>query len=525
MSDRQKASGSLDGSSSSETKNESLLEKLVSLFMGGSDPEKEKRKLLREIGKELKKKKYKFYKPNSGEVEPAMAKFFYEIYKVIGPAQVMLENASSSSVLKSVIIDYSLSDDQIAIRDELSEENIRARAQEADTKTLAAELKDKLATFFAGFKGEKVREINGNYNLFLSFLQIVHFDYYFLLKKFDSGLPERDFNYNPKFDAINGEYVLDDLKDFLEILLVIDKDAQWDHLFEILKGYKNTEIVNRAAWKKALRSMYQAQRDGVFELIVKHLSKDPHYKTVSTPPDEKIVEEYLNKLKTQSELAIQKILQERQNKKIDKLLLEVFGTTAVSRTKNYTDKENLKFSKKMLGGYIYVKPINYIKAFLLDYFKRDIKTLIDLLLIRGKWSTNVNSQQLSDAFHAVMEISDQLIKFDDALGEEGELGQKIKAYMSKSNKDQNAVVSLRKVLKEINDEALGMIQGTAQNLIVIGKSLKMTLEDYEKKPHELILNWKELESYSEKEIKAYITEVYRKIYYFIQLLQYYVKKK
>ncbi len=525
MSDRQKASGSLDGSSSSEPQNENLLEKIISLFMGGSDPEKEKRKMLREIGKELKKKKYKYYKPKSGEALPAMAKFFYEIYKVIGPAQVMLENAGSSNVLKAIIIDHSLSDKQMEIRDELNEENIRERAQETDTKTLSSELKDKLATFFAGFKGEKVKEINGNYNLFLVFLQIIHFDYYFLLKKFDSGLPERDFNYNPKFDTINGEYVLDDLKDFLEVLVVIDKDAQWDELFDILKGYKNTEVVNRAAWKKLIRSMSQVQKDGVFDLIVKHLSKDPYYKTVSTPPDEKIVEEYLNKLKTQSEMAIQKILQERQNKKIDKLLHQVFGTTAIARTKNYTDKENLKFSKKMLGGYIYVKPINYIKAFLLDYFKRDIKTLMDLLLIRGKWSTNVNSQQLSDAFHSIMEISDQLLKFDESLGEEGERGQKLKAYMAKSSKDQNAVVSLRKVLKEINDEALGMIQGTAQNLIVIGKSLKLVLDDYEKKPHELILNWKEVEQYSEKDIKTHITEVYRKIYYFIQLLQFYVKKK
>lgn len=493
--------------------------------MGGNDPEKEKRKLLKEIAKELKKKKYKFYKPNSGEALPALAKFFYEIYKVIGPAQVMLENAGSSGVLKSVIIDHSLTEKQIELRDQLTEENIRARAKEADTKTLASELKDKLATFFAGFKGEKVQEINNNYNRFQVFLQIVHFDYYFLLKKFDSSLPERDFNYNTKFENINGEYVLEDLKDFLEVLAVIDKDSDWDGLFDILKNYKNTEVVNRTAWKKILRSIAQVQKEEVLELTVKHLSKDPYYKATSTPPDDKIVEEYLNKLKTQSEMAIQKILHERQNKKIDKLLNQVFGTTAVSRTKNYTDKENLKFSKKMLGGYIYVQPINYIKAFLLDYFKRDIKTLIDLLLIRGKWSTSVSSQQLSEAFHSVMEISDKLIQFDDSLGEEGERGQKIKLYMSKSSKDQNAVVSLRKVLKEINDEALGMIQSTAQNLITIGKSLKMVRDDYDKKPHELILNWKEVEQYSEQDMKALITEVYKKIYYFIQLLQFYVKKK
>ena len=223
-------------------------------------------------------------------------------------------------------------------------------------------------------------------------------------------------------------------------------------------------------------------------------------------------------------MTVQKILNERQNRKVDKLLKTIFGTTAISRMKNYTDKENLKFSKKMLGGFTYIKPLNYVKAFLLDYFKRDIKVVIDLLLIRGKWSTNLMSQQLSESFHAVMEVSDQLLKFDDSLAEDGERGARIKTYMARTEKDKNAMVSLKKVLKETNDEALDIIQTTAQNLITIGKGLKQVLEDYDKKPHELIINWKEIEQYSEKDVKTSITEIYKKIYYFIQLLQFYVKK-
>jgi hypothetical protein len=43
-------------------------------------------------------------------------------------------------------------------------------------------------------------------------VNFVNFDYYFLLKKFDSGIPERTFSYVPKFETIRGEYVLEDLK-------------------------------------------------------------------------------------------------------------------------------------------------------------------------------------------------------------------------------------------------------------------------------------------------------------------------
>jgi hypothetical protein len=508
----------------SEGEGGGFLEKILSLFLPGSDPEREKRRLLKDIARDLKKKKFKFYKPASKEALPALGKFFHDIYKVIGPAQVLLEHAAQSNVLKTIIIEYSLSEEIRTIRDELTEEAISARAGQMDTKTLTADLRDKMVNFYAAFKGDKVREIDGSYNLLSSFLQFVNFDYYFLLKKFDSGLPERDLAYNPKFETINAEYVSEDLKDFLEVMPLVTGDSDWDRLFDILRSYKDSELVNRAAWKKTVKRLETIQNDGILELIVRHIDDDPYYKSRSIPPNERIVEEYLNRIKTQSEMTVQKILKEKQNQKVDSLLKVIFGTTAVSRMRNYTEKENLKFSKKMLGGYIYVAPLNYIKAFLLDYVKKDIKGLMDLLLIRGKWSTNLMSQQLSESFHTVMEISDRLIKFDESLSDEGERGLRMKQYMGRSNKDKNAMVSLRKVLKEVNEEAVGYIQLTAQNLIVIGKSLKQVLEDYEKKPHELIINWKEIEQYSEKDIKTGITEIYKKIYYFIQLLQFYTKK-
>jgi hypothetical protein len=66
-----------------------------------------------------------------------------------------------------------------------------------------------------------------------------------------------------------------------------------------------------------------------------------------------------------------------------------------------------------------------------------------------------------------------------------------------------------------------MINTAAQNLIIIGRNLKTLLEDYQKKPAELIMNWKELESVSESPVVSRVTETYKRIYYFVQLLQFY----
>jgi hypothetical protein len=502
-----------------------FLDRIVSIFLKGSDPEREKRRLLRDIEKDVKRQKYKFYKPKGSEALPGLAKLFYDVYKIIAPAQVMLQNAQASGVLKTILIENSLNKEQRKILEDIDEQTIRKEAESKDTKVLASELKDKLVTFFSAFNSDRVREVNERYNLLTLFFQLINYDYYFFLKKFDSSLPERDFNYHPKFETINGNYVSEDLKDFLEILPLLKKDQDWNALFDVLSFYKQSDVVNRDAFRKTVKTLVEVGQSSALTMIVQLLDENPYYQPKVYQHESHIVEEYLSKIKTGTELAIQKILIERQNRKIDNLLNAIFGTTAISRMKYYTDKTNMAFSKKMLGGFIYILPLNYLKAFLLDFYKRDIKSAVDILLIRGKWSTNLSSQQLSDAFHAVMQVSEDLIQFDESLSEEGATGSKLKVLVHKGDRDKNSIVILRKLLKEVNDEALRMITESAGNLITVGKSLKLVIEDYEKKPHELILNWKEVEGAFDKDVKKNLTELYKKIYYFIQLMQFYVKKK
>jgi hypothetical protein len=78
-------------------------------------------------------------------------------------------------------------------------------------------------------------------------------------------------------------------------------------------------------------------------------------------------------------------------------------------------------------------------------------------------------------------------------------------------------------LKNVNEEALGLINQSAQLLIVVGKNLKNLLDDYQKPSHELVMNWKELEGVSEVPIDQRIAGAYKKIYYFIQMMQFFAK--
>ena len=504
-----------------------FLDKLFSLLARSSDPEKEKKKQLKEIDKRLKKHKYRYYKPKSDEALSALAKFIYEIYTVVGPAKILLDHAQASVVLKTIIIENSLDEKQLDVRNSFEESEIREaiKQNDGDVKKVTEGLKSNLVSFFAQFDTESVRSINSTYNLMSLFLDFISFDFYFFLRKFDSRFPENDFTYNPRFEDINGEYISDDLKDFLVLVPFLELDADWTGLMEVLSSYKGTDILNLNDWMKVLRKIRDVRTSKILELMIKAIDKNPGFTYKVQKPSQRIVEDYLTKLKSQVEMTIQKILKEQRTSKIDGLAHKIFGTNAISRMKSYTDKANLAFSKKMLGGYIYVAPMNYLKAFLVDFCKKDIRELSDILLIKGKWSTNISSQQLSEAFHGLMAIADELIAFDEKLSEEGEMGVKINKLLKRKDPDKANVKLLRKEIKIVNEEALRFINSTGTNLVAIAKSFKLVIEDYQKKPHELITNWKELENIMENEVVERISEIYRKCYYFVQLLQFYIKKE
>jgi hypothetical protein len=421
------------------------------------------------------------------------------------------------------VIESFLSPEQRELSERLTEGYIVDRAKTLSLTQIQEEVKRDLTALFIVFDGEKSKQIDDAYNTLLAFINFVNFDFYFLLKKFDSGLPERSFSYKPKFEPINGEYVADDLQDFLEVFYALELETDWPRIFGALKDYKKVDIVPIEAWTKFVAAAVELKASGVLDQIVRHLKEEPFWASSPRRANDRIVEPFLQKLKTQIETIVQRIIQERRNSKIDDISKQVFGTAVVLRMKNYTEKANVVFAKKMLGGYTQTQAMNYLKAYLMDFFKKDIRELVDILIIRGQWTTTIQSQQLSDCYHAILDVSEKILQFDEELADEGELGTRMRSALAKADRDKDSVKYLRGALKETNDKATAMISRAAINLIGIGRQLKNLIEDLAKPHHEILINWKDVEGQSARPFKPWLVDTYKKIYYIVQLLQYFVK--
>jgi len=507
---------------SSYPKTPGIFDKLLSLF-ASQDPERRKQKELRDIAAELKRSRARFYNLQRLTVEPNLARFFYEIYKTVAAAQVLLKGAEVSGALKMTLVDRSFSEEQALLKERLTERSIDERAKKGmDPAGLEAEVKKDIKALLESIDTTWMNDIDALFNRVLAFLDLIGFDYYYFLCKFDPGLPERDFSYAPRFASLDSATVQEDLQDFLEILPTIDTEADWDRILAVLKEHRGMDVVAKDGLRKTLLLIRDVQRSSILLLVVRYIVQNPAWKPMIRAHHERIVEPYISKLKAEAETTATKLAYGRRNERLEELARAVFGSSGVAvKLSNYSEQSNPEYAQKMLGGFLHVSALNYLRAFLMEYLPKKIREVVDLLIVKGKWANNQPSNQMSEAFHQLLNVSEKIAKFDEDLAEEGELGLRLKTMALRADKDRKALVQLRSALQQVNDEARMMIGDSVQHFVSLARVLKLAHEDIGKPNPAFLINWKELKPSSDKELRAVIAAAYTKIYNFVLLMQMY----
>ncbi|MBQ0002379.1 MAG: hypothetical protein KBT21_02455 [Treponema sp.] len=496
---------------------ETFFTKLFSSLFSSNDPEAKKKKKLKAIAKELSKSRYHFYK--NDEVLPSLPKLFYEIYKAVASAQTMFNSIENPNAFKYMVVNFALTEQQHQLADNLTKEAILAKAQTDSVDKVSAEISEQLNQFLSAFDAEKINAIESTYKKIQIFKSFCTFDFYFFLKKFDSTLREKEFNSIPKFEKINAEYIVEDLKDFICIAGPVTEISDWSDMMKMFKEAKGQEPINPNVWNKITAKLRSILQSKTFDLMLKLMTKKPDYFSEYSVKEEQIIDSYLEKIKTETESTLSQLIAAQKNSKIGGLLNQIFGTTDVVRLRYYTEAASAPYEKRNLGKFLYAAPLNYYKAFLLDYIKKDLREFSDLVLIRGTWTSNSLSAPMSNAYNALLESSEKLIAFDDKLAEEGEVGIKLKTHLPRAERDRDAKGIINTLIKDANETAKDFCVEATKNLVTIAKTIKTIMEDYAKPKGEIILNWKELDKFAEHPIKQLGTDVYKHIYLFVTLMQ------
>lgn len=497
-----------------------FFKKIIESLFGSSDADAEKRKQLKLINKRFSKSRYnKFYKRSGNEALPPLAKFMYEIYKVIYPAQTMFQAMPNQNILKRLVIEFSIPDAQKNLEEQLSEEKIIEMSKQIPLSNIKAHVTKISAQYSEFFTLEKITQIDNLYKQMVVFKDFCTFDFYFLLKKFDKGFREGDFSAPPHFEKVNAEYINENLKDFITAVAAIPLDADWTTLFKILRAYKSVEPVTLATWKKIMSRLQALQLSQAFELILKLSTENPALELDMPAVSANIVEPYLDNLRTTAEKTVHKLLEDERNSKANDLTSQLFGDVETQVLKNYTDSLEATFTRKGLKTYMYAQPLNYLKLFLLEVLKKDLREYYDIVVIRGQWEAQALTKPFSESYNQLLAVSEQITQFDNAIAEDGTTGLKIKTLLPKTERDSGSKNIINRLVEEANETARDYVMQSTKNIVTIGKIIKSLIDDQSKSKPELITNWKELDKYSETPLKDAGIGLYKKIYLFTNLIK------
>jgi hypothetical protein len=433
---------------------------------------------------------------------------------------VFLQKASQSSQLKTSVVENFVDEKLLGILETLTAEAIAERGKTAPPGELGSQIKQELAVLFEAFDPSVTKYIDDFYNIILRLINFVTFSYYDLLVKFDSDVPENNFDYQPKFTRALGEKIADNLKDFMEVAYAVDIGLDWKRAITIINTYKNTEIISIEQWNKLLVKLQDIQSSSIFLLIVRLVEK-PTWQVKPNIPNEHIVEEWLENRRLEAQEAVEKLLSAQRNAMVAAIAKQIFGDMEIPALVNYTDEAHESYLAKKLDGYIHTAELRYLKAFMQIIFKNDVYPIVDLFLVKGQWANRPLSQQMSEAVHLISATPRKITVFDQSLSSSTEYGDKLRLYTAKSAREKSYIKYSNNLFKTINSAAQDIINSTAQSLIIIGRYIKAFIDDKQQKKHEFILNWKELEASTDVNVLTTLQNCYKKIFDIIRLLQFF----
>ncbi len=496
---------------------------LFSSLFKSSNPDADKKRRLKNIAKAFSKSKFHvFYKANTQEILPPFPKMLYDFYKATSQAQVYFRNIPNPNQHKQRLITYSLSENQAELLEHFDENKIMEMSKQIPINKIKTQIDHDLQTFKAEFEGERANKIENLYKAFCLFQDFCTYDYYVLLRKFNSGIREFSFDSTPTFDKINGDYITDDLKDFIAVAFPITDDTVvWSDLFEFFQKTTGKELCSQNNWKKIIARIRSIQATRTFDMMIQMISQDPSYTSEYNMNIESLLDPYVESLTNDTWNLLNKISEHQKESKANDICLQIFGTASPQSLAHYVPSFNEGMLKKSLDQIIYAEPLNYLKAFLVEYLKKDIREFYDVVVIRGQWDSSI-SAPMSNAYQELLAVSDQITAFDESFAEEGAMGMKIKTLLPKTGHDNSAISIINRVISDANDAAKGFIITSTQNFVTIGKTIKQLIEDYSLSKPVLVQNWKELEKYIEQPMKDFSVGIYKKIYLFVQLMQQYL---
>ncbi|UER67532.1 hypothetical protein LKV13_01760 [Borrelia sp. BU AG58] len=476
-----------------------LFDFLFSIFNKELTPEQVRHKRIRELKNNLDKVS-NFFNASKIQALPQFAKFIYNLYRTFAPLKLFVQRYRNSNKIIHFVVENYLNENQKKALDYVY--SFSAGDMPSFTSDVPKNLNNNLNFLFKNVTQEQIRLIDETCEALYVFFDLVLYPYHSIIKNFDNLFPEDDFVYKPRFNAVGCGSILDEIKDFLENIYSVVDSSVWKNLYDILSdvyGDKGNFPLKPNVWLKIISSIIEINKNKEILYLVRYVSGDPDYFPISNRKKPKpMAKAFFNDLAKHVANEIEKIKVLQKNSKSRVLAEKLFPAGTILHLDNYNERMNVKITSKIPStpGYVYYELLGYLKTYVINFVKKELNDIVNVLIIKGQWKDIEISRHMSNDMHSLINTYSSLIDFDNNLGEQGSYGNRIKALLHRASVgDKSSEKLLVSIVADINKKALVLLNDYYSIIYSMEQRLRDCLEDYVKtsSERELIYNWKELD--------------------------------
>ncbi|MDR2953376.1 MAG: DUF5312 family protein [Treponema sp.] len=497
---------------------EDLMDKVFSFFAGENITD-EKQSMLKQTAKDLSQNKYaKFFKIKSEEIDASLSSFFFSVYRMIYPLRMFMRDEKKMARLKQLVIEAFMDGAILETINRLDPATLENRAKTAQPQDLVNSIQEDMDRLVSQFDGSRIATADRSYNMVAALKQFVNYNFVGFFKKFDTHFADGSFSIEPKFPVIKAVLVINEIGEFLSVTQPLKPDDDWKGLLNLIRNCAGQELVPPDQFYAMIKTLREIHASKILELMIQYTLRNPVWAWKPKIPHESIAEDWLAEKRAEVDKYINQINNARKNSQIASLTKLVFEATDLFRLENYTVQVNEIYRKKDLDYLLYAEGLNYLKTFLEDYLDKEIKELCDILLIRGQWTNNAMAREMSEALHRLLDVPPSILALDEAMAENGSDGSRLRAAVLRVDRDRTQARYINTIIGKSNSDALDIINDATQDFITIGKHLKSLVDDVQKKHHDLLINWRELNQVSKIPIEKWMIDDCKRISYFCNLM-------
>ncbi len=489
----------------------------------------EKLKELKHLYKTFKHSRYKFITKDKKITNLFLQKLFNLFtsvisYKPILDSTLFNKDEKRAQLYLNNFIETHFPEEIRLKREKFTKEIMLERIMESEfpTQTIK-EIENEFIAYKKFINKDNLPKIESKYYLLLKLYQLSTFNFDLFFSKFQKDyVPPAQ----PVYSSVDGEDVLNDLKDLYFLIGSIPQKIDLTSAFSILYTLKKEDFKSQSkSMQHALNNLFKMVSDELSPQILitmcRFIAEDSKLRINIEQKYISILDKYRKEIDERFAKNKKFVLEKYSEKSLLQDVYSLFKGKHLLKFEGYTDELAKTLQDNNFEGISGIQAIKITKTFILEIYEPVIKEIVNSLILEAFFEEKDYQRDFSNIFFAANELKDYILGFEESLCGSGKntfshLVSFLKNFNSSNIINQNKIINLIDVL---NQKIRHANEKCAESLFKLAAFVYKIIQDYKLEKPAYIINIRNIKGKLNKEFINSLANSYNDIAKYIKIIK------